>query len=287
MVQQASTGPSSAGTRLAGIVGWPVVHSLSPVIHSYWIRKHRLDAAYVPLPVRPGHLATALRALPALGFRGCNVTVPHKVQARALVDEESALAGAVGAVNTIFVRDERLIGANTDVGGFVEGLHEERPGWHQSGRRSVVVGAGGAARAIVAGLRAEHGGEIVIANRTLAKAQEIAAQFESVRAVGLRELEAELTGAGLLVNASTLGMGNGPILDPDLAGLAADAVVADIVYVPLETALLRGASRRGLATVDGLGMLLHQAVPGFEGWFGVRPAVDQDLRKHVLATLEK
>lgn len=287
MTQEASAGPSSAGTRLAGIVGWPVVHSLSPVIHSYWIRKHRLDAAYVPLPVRPGHLATALRALPALGFRGCNVTVPHKVEARSLVDEESALAGTVGAVNTIFVRDGRLIGANTDVGGFVAGLHEQRPEWHRSGRRAVVVGAGGAARAIVAGLRAEHGDEIVIANRTLAKAEEIAAQFEGVRAVGLRDLEAELTGAGLLVNASTLGMGNGPTLDPDLAGLAADAVVADIVYVPLETALLRGASRRGLATVDGLGMLLHQAVPGFEGWFGVRPVVDHDLRKHVLATLEK
>jgi len=136
-------------------------------------------------------------------------------------------------------------------------------------------------------VRAENGDEIGIAKRTVAKDEEMAAQFERGRAVGLGGREAELAGAGLLVNASTLGMGNGPTLDPDLAGLAADAVVVDIVYVPLETALLRGASRRGLATVDGLGMLLHQAVPGFEGWFGVRPVVDQDLRKHVLATLEK
>ena len=239
----------------------------------------------MPLAVQPGQLATALRALPALGFRGCNVTVPHKVEARAVVDEESKLASVVGAVNTIFVRNGRLLGRNTDVDGFLEGLREQAPGWCRSDRRAVVVGAGGAARAVVAGLRAEFDGEIVIANRTLAKAEEIVRQFENARAVGLRALEAELDGAGMLVNASTLGMTDGPTLDPDLAGLAADAVVADIVYVPLDTALLRAASRRGLATVDGLGMLLHQAVPGFEGWFGVRPAVDQELRDHVLAAL--
>ncbi len=285
MREDASTRASSGVTQVAGIVGWPVGHSLSPWIHSFWIRKYRLDAAYVPLPVQPGHLATALRALPALGFRGCNVTVPHKVEARTLVDEESTLASVVGAVNTIFIEDGRLLGRNTDVDGFLEGLREQAPGWGRSDRRAVVVGAGGAARAVVAGLRAELAGEIVIANRTLAKAEAIVQRFDNARAVGLRELEAELQGAGLLVNASTLGMTEGPTLDPDLAGLAADAVVADIVYAPLETALLRTASRRGLATVDGLGMLLHQAVPGFEGWFGVRPKVDQELRKHVLATL--
>ena len=285
MTEDALTRASSGGTQLAGIVGWPVGHSLSPRIHSFWIRKYRLDAAYVPLPVQPGHLATALRALPALGFRGCNVTVPHKVEARALVDEESTLASVVGAVNTIVIQDGRLLGRNTDVDGFLEGLREQAPGWSRSDRRAVVVGAGGAARAVVAGLRAELDGEIVIANRTLAKAKDIIQQFDNTRAVGLRELEAELDGAGLLVNTSTLGMMDGPTLDPDLAGLAANAVVADIVYAPLETALLRTASRRGLATVDGLGMLLHQAVPGFEGWFGVRPRVDQELRNHVLATL--
>ena len=285
MTADAPAGAASGATQLAGIVGWPVGHSLSPLIHGFWIRRHRLDAAYVPLPVRPGDLATALRALPALGFRGCNVTVPHKVEARALVDAESDRARAVGAVNTIVVEDGRLLGTNTDVDGFLAGLREQAPGWRRPGRRAVVVGAGGAARAVVAGLRAELDGEIVVANRTVARAEELVRPVEDARAVDLRALEAELRGAGLLVNASTLGMGDGPTLDPDLAGLAADAVVADIVYVPLETALLRAASRRGLATVDGLGMLLHQAVPGFEGWFGVRPKVDRELRDHVLAAL--
>ena len=285
MIKDTSARTSPGATQLAGIVGWPVRHSLSPCIHSFWIRKYRLDAAYVPLPVQPGHLATALRALPALGFRGCNVTVPHKVEARALVDEESELASVVGAVNTIIVRDGRLLGRNTDVDGFLAGLRGQAPEWGRSERRAVVVGAGGAARAVVAGLRAEIDGEIVIANRTESKAQELVQQFKNARAVGLRELEAELQGAALLVNASTLGMTGSPVLDPDLSGLAADAIVADIVYVPLETVLLREASRHGLATVDGLGMLLHQAVPGFEGWFGVRPRVDPELRAHVLAAL--
>ncbi len=269
-------------TRLAGIVGWPVHHSLSPLIHSYWIRRHRLAAAYVPLAVRQQDLETALRALPALGFRGCNVTVPHKVAVRRIVDEETERARTVGAVNTIFVRDGRLLGDNTDVGGFVEGLREQAPGWDRLARRAVVVGAGGAARAVVAGLRAALSGEIVIANRTRTRAEDLARQFERVRAVSLRALESELGGTDLLVNASTLGMGAGPVLDPDLTGLPDHAVVADIVYAPLRTALLRRAARRGLAIVDGLGMLLHQAVPGFEGWFGRRPRVDEELRRHVL-----
>ncbi len=269
-------------TRLAGIVGWPVQHSLSPVIHSYWIRRHRLNAVYVPLAVRPENLRTALRALPALGIRGCNVTVPHKVEARGIVDEETELVRKVGAVNTVFVKNGRLVGDNTDVDGFVESLHEQAPGWHRSEGRAVVVGAGGAARAVVAGLRAALAGEIVIANRTPVRAEEIARQYKDVRPVSLDTLESELGGSGLLVNASTLGMGDGPALDPDLSGLPDDAVVADIVYAPLRTALLRRAAKRGLATVDGLGMLLHQAVRGFEGWFGVTPGVDEELRQHVL-----
>ncbi len=271
--------------KLSGIVGWPVRHSLSPAIHSYWIQKYELDAAYVPLPVEPQKLETALRALPALGFQGCNITAPHKVEARALVDDETDLARVVGAINTIFVRDGRLIGANTDVDGFLDGLNQQAPGWNTLKGHAVLVGAGGAARAVLAGLRDALDGEIVIANRTVTKAEELAKRFDEVRAVALDNLDSELRGASLLVNSSTLGMEDGPVLDPELGGLDADAVVADIVYAPLETTLLHSASCRGLATVDGLGMLLHQAVPGFEGWFGIRPEVDEDLRNHVLAAL--
>ncbi len=286
MTGSALPGVPSGAARLAGVVGWPVDHSLSPAIHNYWIRKCGLDAAYVPLPVQPGHLETAIRALPAMGFRGCNVTVPHKVDVRAFLDDETEQARLVGAVNTVFVDGERLLGANTDVGGFLGGLGDQAPGWERSEAKTVVVGAGGAARAVVAGLRSALAGEIVVANRTLGKAEEIASRFKDVRAESVGRLEAELQHAGLLVNTTTLGMRNAPDLDPDLAGLRDDAVVVDIVYAPLVTALLRSAGRRGLTTVDGLGMLLHQAVGGFEGWFGIRPEVDQDVRAHVLAALD-
>lgn len=271
--------------KLSGIVGWPVRHSLSPAIHSYWIQKYQLDAAYVPLPVEPQNLEIALRALPTLGFQGCNITAPHKVEARALVDEETDLAKAVGAINTIFIRDGQLIGGNTDVDGFLDGLNQQAPGWKTLKGHAVLVGAGGAARAVLAGLTDAFDGEIIIANRTVARAEELAKRFDGVRAVSLDSLDSELRGAGLLVNTSTLGMEDGPVLDLELGGLVGDAVVADIVYAPLETTLLHSASRHGLATVDGLGMLLHQAVPGFEGWFGVRPEVDEDLRNYVLAVL--
>lgn len=266
-------------------MGWPVRHSLSPVIHGHWIRRHGLDAAYVPLPVAPGNLAAALEALPVLGFSGCNLTVPHKIEAMALLDRVSATARAIGAVNTLFVREGRLEGDNTDAAGFAAGLAEQAPGWAAGEGPFVVLGAGGAARAVAAALRGESSAEIVVVNRTRRRADELAARFPPSRAAAWDDLPELLAQAALLVNATTLGMEGEPPLDVDLAPLPDRAAVADIVYAPLETGILRAARARGLAAVDGLSMLLHQAVPGFDGWFGVRPEVDRELREAVLEAI--
>ncbi len=273
-------------SRIAGVIGWPVDHSRSPRLHGYWLDQLGIDGAYVPMAVPPDRLTEALNGLSALGFRGANVTVPHKTAALDACDSLDAAARAIGAVNTLVAgADGSLSGMNTDAMGFLANLRQEC-GFEPAGKRAVVLGAGGAARAVVWALADAGAASVAVVNRTLVRAEALAAAFAGpVQAHAWPALDEALAGADLLVNATSLGMQGGAPLDVDLTPLGADAVVNDIVYTPLETQLLQAARRRGLTAVDGLGMLLHQAVPGFERWFGVRPDVTPALRHFVLEDL--
>lgn len=277
-------------TRLAGIMGWPISHSRSPALHNFWLDEHGIDGVYVPLPVRPENLAQALRALPVLGFRGCNLTLPHKQTAISIVDRVDSLARRIGAVNTVVVApDGSLLGSNTDVYGFRESLRDAAPDWDPAAGAAVVLGAGGAARAVVAALIEAGAAEIRLLNRTLAHARRIADDLSAapsrVSVYRWDERDALLAGAGLLVNTTSLGMAGEPDLAIDLAALPLAAIVVDIVYVPLQTGLLAAARARGNRVVDGLGMLLHQGRPGFAAWFGVPVQATRELRAAVLTTL--
>jgi shikimate dehydrogenase len=271
--------------KLAGVMGWPVSHSRSPRLHNYWVAKYGIDGVYVPLAVAPENLREALQALAKLGFAGVNLTVPHKEAALSFVDEVDLRARTLGAINTIVVRDSSLIATNTDTEGFRASLLEAVPEW--CGRSpAVVLGAGGASRAVCAALKDLGVSEIRLINRSDARAQALA---EGLTPLGLSfdvlpwtARNDALDGAGLLVNTTVLGMNGQKPLDIRLECLPDDAVVSDIVYVPLETPLLKAASARGHRIVDGLGMLLHQARPGFAAWFGVMPDVTSELRAHVL-----
>jgi shikimate dehydrogenase len=277
-------------TRLAGIMGWPVAHSRSPTLHNFWIDEHGLDGVYVPLAVRPDGLAQALQALPVLGFRGCNLTKPHKEMALSVVDRVEPLARRIGAMNTVIVAaDGSLEGRNTDVYGFRENLRDGAPGWQPTLGPAVVLGAGGVARAVVAALIEMGVAELRLINRTRDRAERVAEELAAppggISILPWEAREAALEDAGLLVNATSLGMTGEPELSLDLARLPPRAVVADLVYVPLETTLPAAARRRGHTCVDGLGMLLHQGRPGFEAWFGVPVSVTRELRAAVLMTL--
>jgi shikimate dehydrogenase len=277
----------TAKGRLAGVIGWPVGHSRSPQLHGHWLARYNIDGAYVPMAVAPERLEAALRGLAALGFRGCNVTVPHKEAAMALVDELDPLARRIAAVNTIVLREDGgLFGTNTDGFGFLANLQAGSPGWSAARGPAVVIGAGGAARAVIVALIDAGAPEIRLANR--ARAEKLVAELGAaelggpVTVVDWDDRAAALDGAALLVNATTEGMVGRRALDLTLDALPADALVNDIVYVPLETPLLAAARARGNPVVDGVGMLLHQARPGFEAWFGVAPVVDAALRAAVL-----
>lgn len=272
--------------RLAGVMGWPVAHSRSPLLHNHWIAEHGLRGAYVLLPVQPEKIEQALRALPVLGFAGCNLTIPHKVAAMAIVDHLEPLAQRIGAANTIVVgADGALTGRNTDAYGFIQSLRDAQPGWRADAGPACVVGAGGAARAVMAGLLDEGASEIRLSNRSDAKAMDMAQEFgPRVRAVPWAERHAALEGVALLVNTTNQGMHGQEALDLRLDVLPATALVSDIVYVPLETPLLVAAKARGNATVNGLGMLLNQARPAFEAWFGPLPAISPPLMEKVLAS---
>jgi shikimate dehydrogenase len=274
-------------TRLAGIMGWPVAHSLSPRLHSHWLHRYRIDGAYVPLPVLPERLDQALRALPALGFAGVNLTIPHKEAAVSLVDRLSPVAARIGAVNTVLVEpDGTLSGDNTDGFGFMAALSESAVGWQAAAGPAVVLGAGGAARAVTVALLDAGAPEVRLLNRTPDRARSLAGELGGqTRAVEWAERPAALDGAALLVNTTSLGMCGQPPLVLALDALPRTALVTDVVYTPLITALLAVARARGNPVVDGLGMLLHQARPGFRAWFGVDPVVDDDLRAVVLAGL--
>ena len=276
---------------LAGVMGWPVAHSRSPLIHSHWITQYGLRGAYVPLAVQPDTLQAALRALPALGFAGCNLTIPHKIAAIGIVDELEPLARRIGAANTIVVRpDGSLLGRNTDAFGFIANLHEAQPQWRADAGPAVMLGAGGAARAVLAGLLEAGTTEIRICNRTLETAQQLAYDFSGwgnarLQAVPWIERHSALDGAALLVNTTSQGMQGHTSLDIQLDALPATALVSDIVYTPLQTPLLQAAAARGNPTAQGLGMLIHQARPAFEAWFGLLPQTTPALWAAVTATL--
>lgn len=279
----------SGKASVAGVMGWPVGHSLSPRLHNYWIERHGIDGAYVPLPVAPEHFAQALRVLTLTGFRGVNITVPHKEAALAAVDTVDDIARRIGAVNTVVVgKDGALMGRNTDAYGFTANLRAVVPDFDAAAGAAVIIGAGGAARAVAVALADMGARDIRLVNRTLGRAEDLALALGApLRVVDWAGRAAALADATIIVNTTTQGMAGQKPLDLDLARLPAAAVVYDIVYNPLETPLLAAARARGLATVDGLGMLLHQAVAGFEAWFGLRPDVDDTLRAHVLAGLSR
>jgi shikimate dehydrogenase len=273
-------------TRRAAVIGHPVAHSRSPVIHRYWLNEHKIDGDYTREDVSPEKIRMFLANFATSGLVGANVTVPHKEAAFLALDRVEPVATALKAANTIWLEDGRLAGTNTDVYGFLANLDDRLPDWDVEAEQAVVLGAGGGARAVVFGLLQRGLGRVAIANRTAGRAEAIAAEFsDRVTPASLSELPGWLQDADLLVNATTLGMAGQPPLTLDLAPMQDGAAVCDIVYVPLETPLLAAARARGLRTVDGLGMLLHQAVPGFERWFGVRPSVTPGLRAAVLADL--
>lgn len=278
------TGP--ALPPVAGVIGWPVAHSLSPRLHRYWLRRYRIEGHYLPFPVQRDAVAAALDGLRALGLAGVNVTVPHKEAALANCDSVDDQARRIGAVNTVVVNDAgELIGSNTDGFGFIESIRNNSD-WSADHGPALVLGAGGAARGVVVALLDAGVPAVRITNRTRSRAEAFAAEFGERISVVDWDLRADaLADIGLLVNTTTLGMQGHDPLDLDLSDLAKDAVVNDIVYTPLQTSLLRDAVARGNPVVDGLGMLLYQAQPGFEKWFGVRPDVDAALRRFVLEDL--
>jgi shikimate dehydrogenase len=271
--------------RAACVVGWPIKHSRSPLIHGYWIKRHKLAAEYRREAVEPGTEAQFFASLAARGYVGCNVTLPHKEAALAASDPDDR-ARAVGAANTLWLEGERLLSTNTDVEGFTNNLDAAVPDWDMRGRDAVVLGAGGSARAVVYGLIERGFSRVHVVNRTFDRAQALRDRFGAVvQPANWSALPHLLTRAGLLVNTTLLGMTGQPRLEIDLSPLPPDAVVSDLVYAPLETELLVAARQRGLAVADGLGMLLHQAVRGFSLWFGVRPEVTSELRALIEADL--
>jgi shikimate dehydrogenase len=273
-------------TPAACLIGWPAAHSRSPLIHHYWLRTLGLEGGYVIEAVPPEDLRDFVLRLSLRGFVGANVTLPHKEAVLALAAPD-ARAKAVGAANTLWFADGELRATNTDVEGFIDNLDASAPGWDKAGE-ALVLGAGGASRAVVFGLIERGVGRIHLANRTTARAEALARQLgPRVHAVAWEAINDLLPSARLLVNTTSLGMHGQPALELEVTRLPKEAVVADLVYVPLVTRLLAGARGRGLKTADGLGMLLHQAVRGFELWFGQRPRVTAELRALVEADLTK
>ena len=271
---------------IAGLLGWPVAHSRSPVIHNHWLAEHGIAGRYVLFPVPPDRLEAAVRGLAALSLRGCNVTTPHKQAVFPLLDRVDDLARRIGAVNTVVVEsDGTLSGFNNDGNGFIQSLRDAKPGWRPDSGPILVLGAGGAGRAVVASLAAQGAKEIRLANRSIDKAEEIAEVVGPVVKVVAWDERAEAAdGVALLANATSLGSAGKAPLDMPLDRLPRDAVVGDLIYVPPETPLLAAAKARGNVTVNGLGLLLNQARPAFNAWFGVLPSITPALIRAVEAT---
>ena len=276
--------PSITKPRVACLIGWPAAHSRSPLIHHYWLRKLGIEGGYSLEAIPPEGLAEFVSRLSAHGFVGANVTLPHKERALALTVPDTR-ARAIGAANTLWYDGAELRSTNTDIEGFVGNLDASADGWDGI-EEALVLGAGGSSRAVVFGLLDRGIKHVHLANRTMERAQALADQFgAAVQPIEWDAIDGVLPRAGLLVNTTSLGMHGQPALEVDVNLLSGQAIVADLVYVPLETALLKAARARGLKTADGLGMLLHQAVRGFELWFGQRPEVTPELRALVEADL--
>ena len=276
--------------RLAGVIGWPVHQSLSPLMHNHWLREHGIAGAYVPLPIAPEDFGRCVSVMPLMGFAGASVTVPHKEAAYALSATLDEDARATGAVNMLIFADGVVHGRNTDVTGFAASLAEQIGTGAARRGPAVVLGAGGAARAIIVALARAGAGEIRLINRTKQRADTLAGLFAgiaNVKPMAWGNWGEGFAGAKLLVNTTSLGMIGKAPLDVPVAALPGDAAVADIVYNPLETNLLKGARTRGLRTTDGLGMLMHQAVPAFAAWFGVTPKVTPELRDILVKALSR
>ncbi|MDG3041449.1 shikimate dehydrogenase [Roseicyclus marinus] len=270
---------------LAGVIGDPISHSLSPRLHGHWLRRYGLKGHYVPLHITHANLAEALRILPEMGFVGVNITIPHKEYVLDLASTVTDRAALIGAANTLtFLGDGRIQADNTDGQGFLSNIRQKLPGWSASVGPALVLGSGGAAKAIISALISDGAPQVFVANRTRARAEGLKEQFGArVEPQDWTRIPDLVERSALIVNTTSLGMTGQPPLTIDLSRLSPPTVVTDIVYAPLETGLLQAARAAGCETVDGLGMLLHQAVPGFERWFGYTPLVDDDLRQAVLA----
>jgi len=277
----------SGKARVAGVMGWPVAHSRSPRLHGFWLREYAIDGAYVPFAVAPDQLAGALNSLRALNLAGVNLTIPHKETAFAHVDQVSDLAAEIGAINTVTVGEDGVLhGDNTDGFGFIENIRAAATGFDFSAGPTVVLGAGGAARAVCVALLGAGAREIRLLNRTQIRAEALKDRLgQSLIVEPWVGRNSALAGAHLVVNTTSLGMSGQPALDIDLDQLPTSALVNDLVYAPLETPLLALARQLGNVAVDGLGMLLHQARPGFAAWFGVEPEVTDALRDHIVSDL--
>ncbi len=275
---------SDIAPPLAGVIGFPIAHSKSPVLHGYWLRELGIQGYYVPLQMSQAEFVGGLRSLPKLGFKGVNITLPHKIPALGLADSVTDRAALIGAANTLTFKDDGSIRAdNTDGYGFIQNLRQNAPDWDARKGPALVLGAGGASRAIVSALLTEGVTELRLTNRTRGRAEMLADQFGAkVQVVDWNRASDAMDGAMTIVNTTSLGMDGQPALPVVLDAAPKDTLVTDIVYTPLLTDFLAAAQARGLETVDGLGMLLHQGVPGFENWFGARPEVTDGLRNAVL-----
>lgn len=270
--------------KLAGVIGWPVAHSRSPLIHNFWLERYKIDGVYIPLPVKGENFEILIRGMMAAGFRGCNVTIPHKERAFQICDVLDPNAQHIRSVNTLMFRDDGSIyGTSTDGDGFIASLEAQNVNLEKGS--ALILGAGGAARSVVAAL-VQRNISVFIANRTYERAVELAKAYDLAQAIKWHEWPKHLENITLLVNATSLGMEGANSCDFDLTHASKDMVVSDIVYVPRETPLLKAARQRGLKTVEGLGMLLHQARFGFSQWFGVDPVVDQEITELLASSLK-
>jgi shikimate dehydrogenase len=274
--------------KLAGVMGWPITQSRSPILHNYWIEKYNLNGRYVPLAVKPERLADAIRGLPALGFRGCNLTMPHKQFAMTMVDSLTDTAKRIGAINCIVVDDDgKMSGTNNDGNGYVLSVQEVAPHWKPSDGPIAILGAGGAARAVIVALLERGAKEVRVINRTFDKAVALAKEFHPViKSMPWDKRSDAIDDVTLLVNATNQGMIGKPALDISLDKLSSRTLVSDLIYVPPETAFLAAANVRGNVTINGLGMLLHQARPAFQAWFGILPEITRELRVKIMDTFK-
>lgn len=274
--------------KLAGVMGWPITQSRSPILHNYWIEKYNLNGRYVPLAVKPERLTHAIRGLPALGFRGCNLTMPHKQFAMTMVDSLTDTAKRIGAINCIVVDDDgKMSGTNNDGNGYVLSVQEVAPHWKPSDGPIAILGAGGAARAIIVALLERGAKEVRVINRTFDKAVALAKEFHPViKSMPWDKRSDAIDDVTLLVNATNQGMIGKPALDISLDKLSSRTLVSDLIYVPPETAFLAAANARGNVTINGLGMLLHQARPAFQAWFGILPEITRELRVKIMDTFK-